>query len=82
MNNVNQTKTIGARAPLETYNKVVEISTLNADLNTSISEILLVVMEQFLLNWNQTKNEALRGLIIKRRKQIETCENTIQKNNI
>lgn len=57
---------------MDIYNKVVEISTVNADLNISVSEILLVVIEQFLLNWGQQRNEALRKLIIERRKQIES----------
>ena len=64
MNNVNQTKTIGVRAPLEVHKQIVEIEQANVDLNTSVSEISLVVMEQFLLNWNPQKNEALRRILI------------------
>lgn len=45
-------KTIGVRAPLEVHKQIVGIEQVNADLNTSVSEISLVVMEQFLLNWN------------------------------
>ena len=74
MNIVNQTATIGIRAPLIMRKQIVELSADNADLNTSVSEILLVVMEQFLMNWNQTKNESLRGLIIRRRNRLESDE--------
>lgn len=67
-------KTIGVRAPLEVHKQIVGIEQVNADLNTSVSEISLVVMEQFLLNWNPQKNEALRKLLIERRKRIELQE--------
>jgi hypothetical protein len=72
VNIVNQTKTIGIHAPLEVHKQIVGIEQANVDLNTSVSEISLVVMEQFLLNWTPQKNEVLRRLLIERRKRSES----------